>query len=66
MGESFTKESVLITWDPPAEPNDDIELLTYYVYFHIHNFDEAEALLLMSQTRIKPGLGMRGQFMCQE
>ena len=41
--EPFTKESVLITWDPPAEPNDDIELLTYNVYFHIRNFGETEA-----------------------
>ena len=41
--EPFTKESVLITWDPPAEPNDDIELLTYNVYFHIRNLGEAEA-----------------------
>ena len=41
--EPFTKESVLITWDPPSEPNDDIELLTYNVYFHICNFGEAEA-----------------------
>ena len=41
--EPFTKESVLITWDPPAEPNDDIELLTYNVYFDIRNLGEAEA-----------------------
>ena len=34
---------MLITWDPPAEPNDDIELLTYNVYFHIRNLGEAEA-----------------------
>lgn len=41
--EPFTKESMLITWNPLTDPNNDIELLTYYVYFHIHNFDEAEA-----------------------
>ena len=38
--EPFTKDSVLITWDPPVEPNDDIELLTYNVYFDIRNFGE--------------------------
>ena len=38
--EPITKDSVLITWDPPVEPNDDIELLSYNVYFHIRNFGE--------------------------
>ena len=38
--EPFTKDSVLITWDPPVEPNDDIELLTYNAYFDIRNFGE--------------------------
>ena len=41
--EPFTKDSVRITWDPPAEPNDDIELLTYNVYFDIRNFGASEA-----------------------
>ena len=41
--EPFTKGSVLITWDPPAEPNDDIELLTYNVYFDIRQFGASEA-----------------------
>ena len=41
--EPFTKDSVRITWDPPAEPNDDIELLSYNVYFEIRNFSEPRA-----------------------
>ena len=41
--EPFTKDSVRITWDPPAEPNDDIELLTYNVYFDIRQFGASEA-----------------------
>ena len=41
--EPFTKDSVRITWDPPAEPNDDIELLTYNVYFDIRDFGASEA-----------------------
>ena len=36
----FTKDSVCITSDPPMEPNDDTELLTYNVYFDIRNFGE--------------------------
>ena len=31
--EPFTTTSVRIRWDPPTQPNDDIELLTYDVYF---------------------------------
>ena len=38
--EPFTKDDVRITWDPPVEPNDDIELLTYNVYFDIRNFGQ--------------------------
>lgn len=34
---------MLITWDPPAEPNDDIELLAYNVYFNIRNFGASQA-----------------------
>ena len=41
--EPFTKNSVLITWDPPAEPNDDIELLKYNVYFQIRDFGQPQA-----------------------
>ena len=41
--EPFTKKSVLITWDPPAEPKDDIELLTYNVYFQIRDFGQPQA-----------------------
>ena len=41
--EPFTKDSVRITWDPPAEPNDDIELLTYNVYFDIRQFGASRA-----------------------
>ena len=41
--EPLTKDSVRITWDPPAEPNDDIELLTYNVYFDIRNFGASRA-----------------------
>ena len=40
--EPFTKDSVRITWDPPAEPNDDIELLHYNVYYEIRNFSEPQ------------------------
>ena len=39
----FTKDSVRITWDPPTEPNDDIELLSYNVYFELRNFGEPRA-----------------------
>ena len=38
--EPFTKDSARITWDPPVEPNEDIELLTCNVYFDIHHFGE--------------------------
>ena len=31
--EPFTTTSVRIRWDPPTQPNNDIELLTYDVYF---------------------------------
>ena len=52
---SFTLESVRITWDPPVEPNDDIELLTYNVYFDIRNFCQPLAftpdVLNTDQTR---------------
>ena len=39
----FTKDSVRITWDPPTEPNDDIELLSYNVYFQIRDLGEPRA-----------------------
>ena len=42
----FTKNSVRITWDPPTEPNDDIELLSYNVYFEIRNFGEPQAFTI--------------------
>ena len=41
--EPLTKDSVHITWDPPAESNDDIQLLTYNVYFDIRNFGASRA-----------------------
>ena len=44
--EPFTKDSVRITWDPPTEPNDDIELLSYNVYFEIRNFGEPQAFTI--------------------
>ena len=31
--EPFTTTSVRIRWDPPSQPNDDIELLDYDVYY---------------------------------
>ena len=44
--EPFTQDSVCITWDPPAEPNDDIELLSYNVYFEIRSFGEPRAFTI--------------------
>ena len=44
--EPFTKDSVRITWEPPAEPNDDIELLSYNVYFEIRSFGEPRAFTI--------------------
>ena len=38
--EPFTRDSARITWAAPVEPNNDIELLTYNVYFDIRNFGQ--------------------------
>ena len=42
--EPFTTTSVRIRWDPPSQPNDDIELLEYDVYFDQRAISSAESL----------------------
>ena len=52
--ESFSVDSVRVTWDPPAEPNEDIELLKYIVYVLVRD--------LGTQDNIDPdSLGTRDQ-----
>ena len=42
--EPFTTTSVRIRWDPPSQPNDDIELLDYDVYFDQRAISSAKSL----------------------
>ena len=59
--EPFTKDSVRITWDPPAEPNGDIELLSYNVYYEIRSFGQPQAFSIASRVPEQMGLSWNGR-----
>ena len=54
--EPFTKDSVRITWNPPAEANDDIELLRYDVYYEIRTFGQSRTFDI---SGLSPTITMR-------
>lgn len=43
-------DSVRITWDPPADPNDDTELLHYNVYYEVRTFGQPQTFQIAGRA----------------